>query len=263
MARFGAALLGVLGVAATLAASSGALAYVPSGDTCSVTGTGTTYTVVINIGANSPEQGGFAIGAPGGVKITAINVAESSGGGGTSQGGRPLTTNLPANTSAGWVLGNPAAVPGSSITAGLTTSGPTTGSFTIVPTNTTATTWFDPVVCQHPIGTAVPSNKFTAKKTATFDSKSQTWRTMVTVPGPGTLNYVHKTLAAGGTPKPLVKSGRVSASKAGQVALILRLTPAGTSALASSGAVKLSLNIQFSPKGGKPANKVVTLTLKK
>ena len=49
-------------LAACLAAGSGAAMNAPSGDTCSVTGGGTSYTVVINLPANAQEQGAFAFG---------------------------------------------------------------------------------------------------------------------------------------------------------------------------------------------------------
>ena len=45
--------------------------------------------------------------------------------------------------------------------------------------------------------------------------------------------------------------------------LTLKPTPAGLAALKSGGQIKLSLNIQYSPTDGKPANKIVPLTLKK
>jgi hypothetical protein len=156
-----------------------------------------------------------------------------------------------------------AVVPGASVTASLTTSGPIPGSFTVVPANRDGTMWFDPVVCQHPKGTATPSNKFKAQKTVTYNPKTGVWRELVTVPGPGKLIYAHRTLAAKGTPKPLVWSGRVSTSKAGQVMLTLKPTPSGLAALKAGGQIKLSLNIQFSPTNGTPANQVVPLTLKK
>ena len=45
--------------------------------------------------------------------------------------------------------------------------------------------------------------------------------------------------------------------------LTLRPTAAGMAALSTAGKIKLSLNIEFSPTNGKPANKLVSLTLKK
>ena len=206
---------GLIMSAAVLAASAGAVTDVPSGDTCSITGTGTTYTAVINIPANGTEQGAFAFGAPGGTVTNAAVV------GGT---GTVATTSLPAGTNL--ALKFAAAVPGASVTASLTTSGPIPGSFTVVPSDREGTTWFDPLVCQHPKAAPTPSNKFTARRTVTYNAKTGTWREVVTVPA-RKLIYAHRTLAAKGTPKPLVWSGRVPASKAGRVTLTLKPTPSG------------------------------------
>ena len=157
-----------------------------------------------------------------------------------------------------------AAVPGQSITASLATTAPITGSFSVVPANAQRTAWFDPVVCSFPKGASpVPSNKFTAKHGAIYNARTGTWKEAVVVPGPGKLIFAHRTIVQGGTPKPLIKSGKVSVSKAGQVMLTLRPTVAGTEALGNTGRIKLSLSIEFSPTGGKPANKLVSLTLRK
>jgi len=130
-----------------------------------------------------------------------------------------------------------------------------------VPANAQRTAWFDPVACSFPKGTPVPSNKFTAKHTATYSAG--VWRMAVIVPGPGKVIFAHRTIVQGGTPRPLIKTGKVSVGKAGQVMLTLRPTAAGTTALSSTGRIKLSLNIEFSPTNGKPANKIVSLTLRK
>jgi hypothetical protein len=244
--------LGAFVLAAWLAAGSGAAMSAPSGDTCTVTGSGTSYTVVVNLPANAQEQGAFAFGGSS-ARVTNIVIPATPGA--------LATTDVPANTSAMWVLTAPA-VPGQSLTASLVTSGPITGTFTLVPANGNRTAWFDPVVCSVPKGTPVPSNKFTVKK-ATYNAKTGTWRETVIVPGPGKVIFAHRTIVQGGTPRPLIKSGKVSVGKAGQVVLTLRPTAAGTAALSNTGKIRLSLNIEFSPKNGKPANKLVSLTLKR
>jgi hypothetical protein len=244
--------LGAFVLAGCLAAGSGAAMSSPSGDTCTVTGAGTSYTVVINLPANGQEQGAFAFG--GSAKVTNIDIPAATGA--------LATTNVPANTSAMWTL-NAAAVPGQSLTASIATSGPVTGSFTVVPANGNRTAWFDPVACSVPKGAATPSNKFTVKKKVTYNATSGTWHEAVVVPGPGKVIFAHRTIVQGGTPRPLIKSGKVSVSKAGQVMLTLRPTAAGMAALGSTGRIKLSLNIEFSPTNGKPANKLVSLTLRK
>jgi hypothetical protein len=252
MKRFWAVALGVFAPAAFLAANSGAVTHAPSGDTCSVTGSGTSYTLVINLPENAAEQGSFAFGAPG-AKVMNINAPGT--------GGALATDNLPANTSAAWHL-TAALVPGQSLTASLATSAPVTGSFRVVPGDARHTTWYDAVVCAV-AKVPVVSNKFTVHKPFAYNRASGTWRGTVTVPGPGRVIYNHRTLATGGTPSPLVWSGKVTTWKAGTVAITLKPTPAGRTMLARSGAIKLSLTVQFSPKNGKPASKLMTLALRK
>src|SRR4051794_8182302 len=245
--------LGALVLAACLAAGSGAAMSAPSGDTCSVTGTGTSYTVTINPPANAQEQGAFAFGGTS-AKVTNIVIPATPGALNTS--------DVPSNTSAMWTL-NATAVPGQSLTASIVTSAPITGSFSVVPADGNRTAWFDPVACSFPTAATVPSNKFTAKQKVTYNAKTGTWREAVVLPGPGKVIFAHRTIVQGGTPKPLIKTGKLSASKAGQVMLTLRPTAAGAAALSTTGKIKLSLNIEFSPTNGKPANKLVSLTLRK
>ena len=97
--------VGLIMPAAVMVATSQAVIDAPSGDACTITGTGTNYTAVINIAANGVEQGAFAFGAPGG---TVTNIAAAGATGTVSR------TNLPANTNVALVL--PAAVPGASVT---------------------------------------------------------------------------------------------------------------------------------------------------
>jgi hypothetical protein len=238
-------------LAGVLASGSSAVAKARSGDRCVVNGNGTSYTIVITLPPSGTEQRSFALGAPGGT-ITKLN---------TSGQGTVGTMNLPANTTTALILDVPA-VPGASVTAGVTTSGPIPGPFTVVPSNRDGTVWFDPVICQHPKGTPVPSSKFTAQNKVSYNAATKTWRVFVTVPGPGRVIYTHRTLAAGGTPSPLVWSGKVVVWRPGTVALPLKPTPAGRAALASGGKIALSLNIEFSPTNGKPSTKVVALTLR-
>ena len=201
------------------------------------------------------EQGAFAIDATGRT-IAKVDVSSSPGVFSSTSG--------PGGKSAAWVP-DAGAVPGASVVAAVTTSAALTGSntITVTPAGTDRTTWFDPVVCSFPKGATIPSSRFTAQHKATYSAVSGTWREAVTLPGPGKVNFVHKTLAASGTPKPLIKSGGVSVGKAGQVMLTLRPTVAGAAVLSRSGAIKLNLNIEYSPTNGKPANKTISLTLRK
>jgi hypothetical protein len=253
MRRLLGAMVGVLVPAAFLAASSGALTQAPSGDTCTAIGGGTGYTVVITLPPNGVEQAGFAFG---------VNSANVRGLRIQGYPGSFSTQSLPANTSAMWRLTTPA-VPGDSISAVVTTSGPISGSFRIVPVDKTGNTYFDPVVCSTPRGTSAPSNKFTPQRQFTYVAAKSAWRGFVTVPGRGWVIYNHRTLAAKGTPSPLIWSGKVATWRAGKIPVMLKPTPAGMAKLSATGAIKLNLTIEFSPKGGKPANKVLSLTLKK
>jgi hypothetical protein len=241
---------GLLVSAGPLAAISNAAINAPTGDTCVANGTGTAYTIGITLGANSPEQDGFAFGAQGGT-VTRVNI------GGVS-GGTTSTSNLPANTNLAWLLGSPSAVPGASVTVSVTTSGPISSSFTVVPYDQVHNAWFDPVRCAVSKGTPVPSNKFTIQSRFTYSARAQAWSFFVTLPGPGKVNVNQS-----GGAKLLITGGRVSATHAGKVKLTLRTTAAGRKALAASGSLKLKLSIEFSPTNGKPGTKVLTVTLKK
>jgi hypothetical protein len=255
MRRLVGAGIAVLTSTGLLAAMSEAAIQSPTGDTCVVNGNGTAYTVVINLPPNAPEQGGFAFGASG-VKITNVRITDTGGGGSLS------TQNLPANTTAAWNLAGPTAVPGASITASLTTSAPVTGSFSVVPANGQHTAYYDPIVCEFPKGTPTPSNKFTVQRQFIYNAASGTWHSFVSVPGPGKVNYSQRKTRPSDTAALLVRSGTVSVRAAGKVKLTLRPTAAGKSALAKSRSITLSLSIEFSPKNGKPANKLFTVTLK-
>ena len=248
-------LAGTSVLAAALAAGSSATTNTATGDTCTVSGSGTTYTVTIMVPANGPEQGAFAIDATGRA-IAKVDVSSSPG--------TFSSTGGPGGKSAAWVP-DAGIVPGASVVAAVTTSAALTGSntITLTPASSDRTSWFDPVVCSFPKGATIPKSSFTVQKKATYSAVSGTWREAVTLPGPGKVNFVHKTLAATGTPRPLIKSGRLSVGKAGQVMLTLRPTVAGAAVLSRSGAIKLNLNIEYSPTNGKPANKVVSLTLRK
>lgn len=255
MRRLVGAGIALLNATGLLAATANGAIQSPTGDTCVVNGNGTTYTVVISFPSNAPEQGGFAFGASG-VKITDLRIADSAG-----SGGNLSTANLPANTTAAWNLATPAAVPGSSMTASLTTSAPVTGSFTVVPATAQHTAYYDPIICQFPKGTPTPSNKFAVQRPFAYNAASGTWRAFVTVPGRGKVSYSQRKTRPSDTAAVLVRSGNVSTSRAGKVTLTLRPTAAGKVSLKKSGSIRLSLSIEFSPTNGKPANKLLTVTL--
>ena len=248
--------MGVFVPAALLAATSGAVVQSPTGDTCVAAGNGkTAYTLEITIPGNAPQQGGFAFGAPG-ARVTNINVAATKG--------TFSTKSLPANTTGEWLPANPAP-PGTSVIASLTTNGPVTGSFTVAAENSPPKTFFDPFLCPLAPSGPVPSSAFTAEQHFTYDSVTATWHDLVTVPGPGKLifNQVFKHKQTPAASKLMIQSGTVSVKGVGKVKLTLKPTAAGKTALTATGSIKLNLSIEFSPKNGKPASRVLSVTLKK
>jgi hypothetical protein len=242
---------GVLIVALVVVASSGAARQTPSGDTCTASGNGTAYSLQITLPPDAVEQGAFAVGAPGAI-VTGIKS--------TGNPGNFATANLPAGTSAAWVLTGPTSVvPGSQVAAVVTTNHAVSGSFTVVPANATTTgqglTYLDPIQCAIVKGTAPPSNKFSVAAHFTFSAG--TWHFFVTVPGTG-----HVTIAGKNSPKLLIRT-RTIPVRAGKTKLTIIPTDAGKAALAAQGAIKVMLVIEFSPAGGKPAAKTIAVTLRK
>jgi hypothetical protein len=223
----------------------------PSGDTCTATGNGTAYALAITLPSNAVEQGAFAVGAPG-ANVTGIKI--------TGNPGTFSTANLPAGTSATWLLSDPTYVaPGSEVDAIVTTTHSVTGSFTVVPatamTNGQAITYLDPVQCAIVKGTAPPSTKFSVQLHFTFSAG--TWHFFVTVPGTGRV-----TIAGKSSPKLLIRT-RTIAVKSGKARLTIIPTAAGKTALAANGSLKLTLVVEFAPTGGKSATKSFAVTLRK
>jgi hypothetical protein len=242
----------LFGLAAVLSAATGVLAAsapaTPTGDTCSANGSGTAYAIEIQLASDSPQQDGFAFGAQG-ATVTAAKI------GGVAKG-TAYTTNLPANTTAAWLLGSPSAVPGAQVTASVVTNRPVTGSFTVVPYDQQHNTWFDPVTCALS-KTPVPQSNFGVQQHFAYNAGTHAWSSFVTVPGPGKVNYAQK----GGT-QLLIAQGRVATSHAGKVKITVHPTAKGRQALTTSGALKIKLSVEFSPTNGRPATKLLSLTLR-
>jgi len=252
------ALIGMSVTAAFMVATSSAVIQSPTGDTCTASGSGTAYTLDITLPSNAAQEGGFAFGAPG---VTVTNIKSSTPGTFSTQ-------NLPPNTTGELLLSN-AAVVGATVTIVLTTSGPVTGSFTVVTAQfPPSSTFFDPFLCAVNTGTPAPSNAFTVNQHITYDSAAGAWHLVVTVPGPGTVSGIQLvSAAAGSNSKPraikyLIQSWKVVATSAGKFTLTLKLTGDGKKAIKSRGSIKLKLSITFLPKNGKAANRVISLTLK-
>jgi hypothetical protein len=249
---FGATLAVVAAVGWTVARSSAAFR-AASGDTCTATGSGTSYTLSVTIPSGAPAQGGFAVGASG---VTLMNLTIQGDSGVRASTGLPQSTTLAEFA--------PSPLPTGTVTVNVETNKAFSGAFTVSPVDVPHTTFFDAISCAVQTTSArTPSNEFTARKQVAYNRATGSWRAFVMVPGPGKITFVHRTLGAGSTPRPLIHSGRVAMSQAGTAALTLRLTPAGKAALQKAGLLRLNLNIEFSPTNGKPANKVLRLTLKR
>jgi hypothetical protein len=245
----GASALAVVLVAASLGATS-------SHDTCTVTGNGTSYTLDITIPKGAPPQRGFAFASPG-VTIANLDV----------QGlpGNPATAGLPRGASAEWVVTG-LALPGT-VTANIQTSGEPKGSFTVEPAGKKPKTFYAPVTC-HAVGDAV-SNAFSVAAAPSYSPATHSWTELVTVPGPGFVTFVQVFTKNGGPlvtsgppPQQLVDGNEVTASKAGQVALVLKPTPAGSAAVAK-GPATIYLSVSYHPTNAVPQTKILTLTLRK
>ena len=260
MRRFRGVVAAIVVAPVFVAAPAGAAAQVPTGDTCTAVGSGTSYTLTIALPANAPQQGGFAFGARG-VKVTNINIAGDTGS--------LSTQNLPPNTTGQWLMSN-APRPGDSVTVVVATSGPVTGSFRVIAASSPpSSTYFAQFLCSVSHGTPVPGNLFTVDQHVTYSSASGSWHLLVTVPGPGTVTGIQAVASAAGSqskPRPvkyLIQARGVVATSAGTFTLTLRPTAGGNAALKKSASIKLKMTVAFNPKEGKPAAKVLTLTLKK
>ena len=256
------ALLGASVTAAFLAASSGATIQAPAGDTCTASGTGTTYTLSLSLAPNAPIQGGFAVGAPG-VTVKSLSVSGTQGEGGTFS-----ISNLPANTTGQLLLSAPT-TPGASLIAVVLTSGPVKGPFTVVPASSPAATFFDPFLCAvestpTPNGRSTSTAMFTTGKQANYNSATGGWQEIVTVPASGTVRSVEELPTTGGVAsKPLIDSAGVSTKSAGKVTLMLKPTGDGKETLRAHGSITIKLSITFQPKNGKSTNQIIGLSLKK
>ena len=258
MRRLLAMAFGVFGLASFLAVTAGALMQSPSRDTCTASGRGTAYTLNITIPAGAPQQFGFGFGAPG-ATVTNINVAGTDG--------TLATQSLPAHTSGSWISLSPL-LPGSAV-VDLTTSGPITGSFMVVPASGSQPkpTYLDPLRCALSPGSPLPSNKFTVDRQTTYDPAAREWHLTVMIPGPGTVSANELESTFGGatsksvTAKAQVQSRKVTLTTSGKVTLTLRPTAGGLQALKANGHIKLRMNVAFVPRDGSSASTIVSLTL--
>ncbi len=247
--------------AAFLVSSAGAASQLPSGDTCTASGVGNSYTLTIALPPNAAPQGAFAFGATG-VKVTNINIA--------GEVGSLSTQNLPPNTTGEWLMASPPR-PGESITAVLSTSGRVTGSFRVIAaTSPPSGSYFKEFLCAVSHGSPVPSNLFTVNQHVSYDAAAGAWHLAVTVPGAGTVTGIQAVATAeeGSSSKQVaaktsIETRKVVAKSAGTYTLSLRPNARGNAALEQHGSIKLEMTVAFNPKDGTSADKVLSLTLRK
>jgi hypothetical protein len=262
MSRYWAILGGSLVAAALLIAPAGARPQAASGDTCTVSGSGTQVTLHVNIPAGQ-QQFGFAFRIDG-ATITNGSIPGANGNFSTT------AEALAPNTTAAWVSDAP--LPGSSVVT-LTTSG-TAKSITIVPSvnasgvnSGSAPVFLDPVTCTRssavPAGTAI----FSVAPRATYSPAAKAWHLVVAIPGPGTVSAVQPVPTVGtgyakaATAKPLVQTRRMTLNTGGKVTLTLRPTSKGQTALAQNGSFKVQLRVTFDAQNGTSAHRTVSVTL--
>jgi len=226
---------------------------VPTGDSCTASGSGTAYTLVITIPGSAPQQGGFAVGASG----TTIKTIRSTDAPGSSS-----AKSLPAGTSLALLLQQPA-LPGS-VTVSVAT-GTAVKSFSVDAANPAQTAFIDRFTCVvSPSTAATASGAFTAVNKTTYNAKGGTWRELVTVPAAGLLSATQQVTSNQiNAAKPLVESSKVTVKSGGTYTLTLSLTGAGRTALKVSGSTKIRLAITFAPKNGKHTTQMVELMLKR
>jgi hypothetical protein len=248
MRKLCAVTVALIGSIAALAATSGATTKVATGDTCVANGSGSAYTLTVNLGAGSPQQDGFAVGVKGG-NVTKMMIGAVPG--------KTLTDGLPGGTQQAWIFGSPQGVPGASVTISVSTAAPAK-TFTVVPWDQEHQQWFDPFACQvSTLGTQADS-AFTIGRRFTYVPATHAWMFTVKVPGPGTVN-----VSQNGGAKQLIASHRTKVS-GGTARVAVGTTTAGRAALAKSGNLKIRLSIEFSPSSGvKPTTKTMAATLAK
>lgn len=238
-------------VLAAAFATSGASAALPTGDSCTASGSGTAYTLQITIPGSAPEQGGFAVGALGG-KVMGIASTDVTG--------TRSTSSLPSSTSIAWLLPSPA-LPGS-VTIAVKTTNPV-ARFRVDAANAQATQFIDRFACVVSPATApLANNHFSAARVATYDRATRSWHLMVSVPAAGLLSATQQVAANQVmAPRTLVVSSRIATKSPGQFALTLRLTGAGKKALTASNSLHVRLGIAFAPRNGLASSSLVDLTL--
>jgi len=254
MVKLGAGAILALACAAVFGSAAGA-AGVATGDTCVATGNGTAYTLNISIPSTAPQQFGFAFAAPGS-SVTNVVVGGSQG--------TFTTQQIPAGSTGAWITMTPLQ-PGSA-TASLTTTGPVSGKFSVMPASDTTPNYFEGLQCAMVKATA-PSTAFSVDRHATYVRSKGVWHLNASISGAGAVHAASPQPSVGlgsvmaKTATPLVMSHVVALKSAGKVTLTLRPTARGAATLAKKGVLHVRLEVVFDPKGGQSATKILTLTL--
>jgi hypothetical protein len=244
-------LLAALAIAPAPAATKAS----PSGDTCTVTGSGPVYTLHVSLPSGA-QQFGLAFSARGTAVVNAV--LPGANGSFTTQG-------KPANTSGVWLSDAP--LPASSVVT-LTTAGKAT-SLTIVPASTTTPSYLSPVACRFTSATGRETTSFAVGSKPAYSSTAGAWRLVVTIPSGGIVSarQLEPTSGTGTaatvTPKPLVQARMVGLKTGGKVTLMLRPTSKGMAMLRADAPLHVSLHVTFDATGGGSATKSLTLTLRK
>jgi hypothetical protein len=238
-----------ISLASVLAGSAGARTQVSSGDTCSYSANGGTYSVEIVTGSGI-QQFGYAFGIPG---ATVMNV------GITGQNGSFTTSKLPPSTSGAWI--SDAQLTGTSA-ATLTVSGSGTGPVVVVPATAAQASYYDPVTCaatatEKPLG-------FTVGSRATYSMTAGGWHLVVSIPTAGTVSAKQPLATSSkAKPKPLVQAKREALNSPGKVTLLLKATPQGQAVLNAQHVLKVKVAVTVDSKDGREAHKTVSLSLRR
>lgn len=256
MRRIGMVVVGIAASAAVIASTAGARTASASGDKCTASGSGTTYTLHIAIPSGA-RQFGFAFGAPG-VTVTSAVIPGANG--------NFSTQGLAANTSGAWIGDTP--LTGAPVVS-LTTNGTATGSLVVVPAGASQSTYFSPVRCTVSNAATAPAAVFAVDPHVTYNTTAGLWQMVVSIPGAGTVSaaQLEPTTGAGSakpvTAKSAIQVKRIALKSAGKVTLTLRPTAEGQVELRAHGSIKLQLHVAFDSSAGTSGSKVIALTLRK
>ena len=243
------ALAFALSLASVLAGSASGRSHVPSGDTCSYSANGGTYTVDIVTGSGI-QQFGYAFGIPG-TTVTNVGIA--------GQNGSFTTSKLPPSTTGAWI--SDAQLTGTSA-ATLTVSGSGSGPVVIVPAAAAQASYYDPVTCAATV-TEKPL-AFTVGPRATYSKAAGGWHLVVSIPTAGTVSAKQPLAKSGKVkPMPLVQAKREALSSRGKVTLLLKATPQGQAVLNTQHVLKVGVTVTVDSKDGREAHKTVSLSLRR